>query len=147
MKKSKILSALLSITTLMSTMAFVPPMSANAESETKTVDIFSDDFSGTTLKSEWELSGQWNTTSNCWKLKDGVLYDYEASKNWCVAALPIDVSALPDAYDLNIEYRVQADDVASGSTFFITTLGTRVPDGDNNKFNGDGMVATISSVM
>ncbi len=126
MKKSKILSVLLSLTTFMSTAAFVTPMGANAESETKSVDIFSDDFSGDTLNSAWELAGLWNTTSNCWKLNNGVLYNYESSQNWCTAARAIDVSGLPDEYDLNIEYRVQVDDADADSVSFITVLGTEI---------------------
>ena len=140
MKKNKILGMILSVATLMSTAGLVTPTGVYAGTET--VDIFSDDFSGTTLNSAWKMKGMWNTTSNCWKLKDGVLYDYEADLNWCTAARAIDVSALPDEYDLNVEYRVQVDDPDAKGVGFITMLGTEPVSAGN--LTAGKQAATIS---
>ena len=98
-------------------------------------DIFEDNFDRAdgSLGGDWIHSEMWGNPYQTWNIKDNSLsfindgYNARYGSTTFSAAIPIGVSALPDKYDLHIDYKVKSAYLnAAGQTFkmFLSTNQT-----------------------
>ena len=111
---SKVLAAVVVLSMVMGTM-FIGEAFAEKALDTVEVELVNESFTGTdgSGAANWMHKDTWGNTFAIWKIKNNALayYDNNYSATFSTSK-ELDVTVLPDVYDLNIEYKIKGKKVA-----------------------------------